>query len=79
MKTLFVFNEVLCDENEGMAVIIADDLDECRELFMNEMVNREFNLEEQMFYFDRSVKEGEYQGVCVNGDETSRIVSYVCG
>ena len=33
---LFIINEVLCDYTSGMAIIAAENKDQCRELFIKE-------------------------------------------
>ena len=72
-KNVYIISEVLFDYTPGMAVIVAKDLDECRELFAKEFF--EDNLKE----FDDAIAKFNYKLIPTNEYQESRVVSYVYG
>lgn len=70
-KNLYIVEEVLWDYTPGMVLIIASNLDECREIYFSEFSNEE--------EYDKAIKDKNYKVVPVGDNEESRIVSYVYG
>ena len=74
MKQLYVLREVLTDYTSGMVVIIATDVNECRNIFAEKFSYRDELLDE---FEDSILKHCEV--IPVSENEVSRIVSYVFG
>lgn len=77
-KNIYIVEDVLYDYTSGMVVIIAENLDECRSLFISEFA---YGIEDDMIAtnYDVAIAQGCYKVVPVGDNEESRIVSYVHG
>lgn len=73
MKNCYVVSNVLYDYTPGMVVIIAKNLEECRELFI------ETFYEDYLKDFDKAIAENTYKVFGVKDEEESRVVSWVHG
>lgn len=51
---LYIFNDVLWDYSDGMAIIAAKDLEQAREIFVRELDRNEYEI-------DRVIREGKYK------------------
>ena len=66
---LYIINDVLYDYTPGMVCIVAKDLNQARDLYMEKFGSLDF---------DRAIENKRYQVLKVE-NETPRIVSYVYG
>lgn len=66
---LYIIENVLWDYTPGMVCIVAENLSQCRDLYMDKFKKLDF---------DRSIESGDYKVLKIV-DETPRIVSYVYG
>jgi len=75
-KNLYIIEEVLSDYNYGIVVMIASNLDECRDLFIEEIICNDTWMNE----YDKAIEEKKYKVFPVSDNEESpRIVSCVYG
>jgi hypothetical protein len=77
-KNLYIIQDVLWDYTDGMVVIIASNLDECRSLFIDEFVCGACS-DSRIEEYDASIAKNEYKVIPVSVNEESRVVSYVYG
>ena len=77
-KNLYIVQEVLYDYTDGMVVIIASNLDECRSLFIDEF-GYGACLDTVIKEYDKAIAGNSYKVIPVSVNEESRVVSYVYG
>ena len=76
---LYIIQEVLSDYTFGMAVIAADSLERCRELFKNEFCKDDDWLSDRLMpEYDAAIKSDYYKVLSVVGQDEG-VVSYVHG
>lgn len=75
---LYIINEVLYDYTDGMAVIAADSIERCRELYELEFANSEYRKVQVMEEYDAAISYGHFKVLQVQGVNEG-IVSYVYG
>jgi hypothetical protein len=74
---LYIIESVLYAYTDGMVCIAAENLNQCRELFIEEFVHDKWD-NEKVQQFDEAIKSKEYKVLQVMNQEAG-VVSYVYG
>ncbi len=71
---LYIISEVLSDYTSGMCVIAAENLDQCREIFIKKFSYDEYAIKE----YDAAIRDKDYKELEVLNVEPG-LIDYVCG